>query len=103
MIEILVGLNVTDENMYQNYRDGMTPILERMGGFFSYDFRVSETLKSRVSHDINRVFIIRFPNAETRKEFFNNSEYKKIRQKYFDNSVSDTALIAEYEVSPDDL
>jgi len=98
MIEIIVGLNVIDETMYKEYRNGMTPILEKMGGSFRYDFLVSNTLKSQVSHNINRVFTIRFTSTEAKTSFFNNNQYKEIRGKYFDNSVSDTVLLAEYQV-----
>jgi len=98
MIEMLVGLNVRDEKMYQDYREAMYPILEKKGGGFRYDFVVAETLKSQVSHDINRVFTIYFPNTEAKNSFFDNHEYKKIREKYFDDSVTDTVFIAEYQI-----
>jgi len=98
MIEMLVGLNVKDEKIYQDYRKAMYPLLEKVGGGFRYDFVVAKTLKSQVSHDINRVFTIYFPNTEAKNSFFSNQEYKKIKEKYFDNSVSDTAFIAEYQI-----
>jgi uncharacterized protein (DUF1330 family) len=53
-VERLVGLYVTDEEMYKKYREGMLPILEAFGGGFSYDFKVSEVLKSEVKEKINR-------------------------------------------------
>ncbi|MEQ9617713.1 MAG: DUF1330 domain-containing protein [Deltaproteobacteria bacterium] len=98
MIEILVGLNVKNEQGYQDYRKAMYPLLEKIGGGFRYDFVVAKTLKSQVSHDINRVFTIYFPSTEAKNTFFSNHEYKKIREKYFDNSVSDTVFIAEYKI-----
>ncbi len=100
MIEILIGLNVTDEKIYQDYRNAMSPYLEKIGGGFRYDFLVAKTLKSQVTHDINRVFTIYFPSIEAKNAFFNNPQYKNIREKYFNTSVSHIVSIAEYQIEP---
>lgn len=42
MIEMLVGLNITNDDNYTKYREGMTPILESIGGGFNYDFKIAE-------------------------------------------------------------
>jgi len=99
MIEMLIGLNVKDENRYRDYRDAMYPLLEKIGGGFKYDFVIAKTLVSQVSHDINRVFTIYFPDEEAKNAFFNDQGYKKIKEKYFDPSVSDTVCIAEYQLN----
>ena len=39
-IEILLALEVSDDSIYQQYRDAMTPILVSYGGAFIYDFKV---------------------------------------------------------------
>ena len=95
--ERLVGLYVTDEDMYKKYREAMLPILGIFGGGFSYDFKVSEVLKSEVKEKINRVFIIHFENEESMNLFFSNKEYLAVKQKYFVPSVSDMTEIAKYE------
>ncbi|MDQ1297693.1 MAG: hypothetical protein QG558_231 [Campylobacterota bacterium] len=95
-VERLVGLYVTDEEMYKKYREGMLPILEAFGGGFSYDFKVSEVLKSEVKEKINRVFILYFTNEESMNLFFSDKNYMDIKQKYFVPSVSDVTKIAEY-------
>ena len=64
-VEMLAGLNVVDDEAYQSYRDGMTPILESFGGGFGYDFKVAEVLKSATEAPINRVFTIYFPNEDS--------------------------------------
>ncbi len=95
--EILVGLYVKDEDGYQKYREGMRPILETYGGTFSYDFRVSEVLRSQTEHAINRVFTIRFPDETARTAFFADAAYLKVRAQFFDASVSGVTTIATYE------
>ncbi len=97
MFEILIGLNVIDEDGYQKYRDEMTPILESVGGEFRYDFTIKKTLKSETENNINRFFIMSFPNEQLRKDFFNYPDYKAINKQYLKSSVTDITMIAEYD------
>lgn len=98
-IEMLVGLNVVDEEQYQKYRELMTPVLQRYGGGFGYDFKVSKVLQSKTTAPINRVFTIYFGNKDMMDSFFSNHEYLKIKQQYFEQSVTDTTIISTYERS----
>ena len=95
--EMLVGLNVVDDEIYQSYRKEMMPILESYGGGFGYDFRISEVLKSKTDAPINRVFTIYFSNEDSMNLFFSNDEYLKIKKRYYEKSVTDTTIIATYE------
>ena len=95
--EMLVGLDVVDEQMYQKYRDAMKPILSAYGGGFCYDFRVSEILLSDTSSEINRVFTINFPDSRKMEKFFSDPEYVKIKGTYFEGSVGSTIIISSYE------
>ncbi len=94
--ERVVGLNVTDEESYQQYRDLMTPILNSIGGKFKYDMRVSELLKSESENAINRVFVISFPDEKTHDNFFDLAEYKAIKEKYFKPAVESVTLISKH-------
>ncbi|MBL4670607.1 MAG: DUF1330 domain-containing protein [Flavobacteriales bacterium] len=97
--EILVGLHVSDDDQYDLYRAGMLPLLEALGGFFRYDLRVSEHLKGDADDPYNRVFIISFPDEDTKDQFFNGDAYKAVRAKHFDASVKSGGIIASYAVS----
>lgn len=96
MYQVLVSLNVSDQDKYTAYRQGMKPILHKLGGGFIYDFHVSETLKSPENKSYNRVFIISFPSEEISKEFFGNSEYQKIKEELFVPAVEYTNIIASF-------
>lgn len=96
MFERLVGLHVTDDKLYQEYRKAMLPILKEYGGDFGYDFKVSSVLINESGNPINRVFTIHFPDEDTSKEFFNNSRYKEAREKYFNKSVTSATIISQY-------
>ena len=102
MYEMLVGLEIKDNEIYQNYRDKMGPLLIRHGGGFRYDFKIAETLKSETDNKINRVFIIYFKNKQFMKNFFDNDEYRKIKVEYFESSVGDMTIISEYSSQTDE-
>lgn len=95
--EILIGLHVTDDDMYTRYREGMTPILHQYRGSFRYDFRIAQVLKTETNDQINRLFIISFPDAQTKDAFFVDEEYKKVRAEFFNQSVASVRALAEYE------
>ncbi len=93
---LLVGLWVTDDAGYRRYREAMTPVLERFGGTFGYDFVVSEVLRSEVEAPMNRVFTLVFPDRGTRERFFADPEYVQARATWFVPSVGHATIIAEY-------
>ncbi len=94
--EMLVGLHVTNDKMYQDYREKMTPLLMDCGGGFGYDFRIAEVLKSRTDDEINRVFTIYFPDKKAMQQFFSAETYRAIKAQFFESSVASTTVIAEY-------
>lgn len=94
--EIHVGLRVSDEAGYQRYRDGMTPLLEDVGGYFRYDMRVSELLKGDADEPFNRVFVISFPDEQTKESYFADERYLAIREEFFNPSVSSVRQISGY-------
>lgn len=96
--EMLVGLNVTDDVQYQEYRRAMTPILESYGGNFGYDFKIAVVLISQTDEPINRVFTIRFPNEEKKDRFFSDPAYTEVKSEYFQRAVESTNIIAAYEI-----
>lgn len=95
--ERLVGLNVTNDALYEQYRASMAPILKRYGGSFRYDFRIAEVLKNESGAPINRVFIIDFPDKVSKESFFGDSEYLEVRNKFFTPAVGASTTLAEYE------
>lgn len=97
MIEMLVGLNVTNDGDYTKYREGMTPLLNSIGGGFRYDFKIAEVLKSESPNKINRLFAIYFPSEEKMNAFFSDSEYLKFKQQFFSKSVETTTIISTYK------
>jgi len=94
--ENLIGLHVTDESGYQQYRAQIMPILHSYGGDFRYDFRIAEVLVNGSPHPINRVFVIRFPDQTAKEKFFADPAYLQARKAYFETSVDGFSVIAEF-------
>lgn len=97
--EIHVGLRVSDESGYQRYRDGMTPLLEGVGGYFRYDMRVNELIKGDADEPFNRVFVISFPDQQTKEDYFADPQYLAIREEFFNASVSSVKQISGYSTT----
>lgn len=94
--ENLVGLHVINEESYNTYREKMRPILESYGGSFGYDFTIAQTLLSQVEHEINRLFVIRFPDKETSQRFFSDEAYKEVRKAHFEPAVEGVSILASF-------
>jgi uncharacterized protein (DUF1330 family) len=95
--EILVGLNILDDQKYNDYRTAMRPILSDYDGHFVYDFKVSDVLISPESSNINRVFIINFSSKNKMDEFFSDPKYLVVKDMYFVASVGSVTIISGYE------
>src|SRR5678816_3808858 len=95
--ERIVGLEVTDQDGFTQYRTEMAPLLDAAGGEFRYDFDVARVLRGEKDARINRAFVIRFPDRSASEKFFADPRYLEIRRRLFEPSVSSTLLIAEYE------
>ena len=96
--EMTVGLFVADHERYSQYRAEITPLLEAAGGRFRYDFEVARTLKSEAGYEINRLFVIQFPDRARKERFFTDSQYLEIRARLFDAAVRRMTIIAEHSV-----
>jgi len=94
---IVVALEVTSEERYARYREGMTPLLAACGGAFLWDFVVGRVLKSPGATAINRTFAIAFPSREVRERFFADPAYLAVRKEHFEASVASTTFLAAYD------
>jgi uncharacterized protein (DUF1330 family) len=95
--ERIMGLEVIDDEVYQQYREHMIPILNTFGGSFGFDFKVSEVLKSKTEDPINRVFTIDFPSRSMMDKFFSDPSYLEVKNTYFKYSVKSVTTISMHE------
>lgn len=94
--EMTVGLLVADQELYAQYRKEMRPLLERAGGAFRYDFEVARVLQSEDGAEINRAFVLQFPDRPSKERFFADPRYLEVRRRFFEPAVKRTSIIAEY-------
>jgi len=92
-----VGLFVLDHEKYAQYRAEIAPLLAAAGARFRYDFEVARTLKSEGGHDINRLFVIQFPDRVSKERFFTNPQYIEIRTRLFEKAVERTLILTEHD------
>ena len=98
--EMLMGLRVSDPETYARYRAAIAPLLEAAGAAFQYDFEIARTLKTEAGVEMNRVFVLRFPDRESRLRFFADPEYLSIRARLFEKAVERFVVIADYDAPP---
>lgn len=97
MYEMLVGLEITNDEIYEEYRDHMKPILIKYKGGFRVDFKLDRILlNDSENQKLNRLFIIYFESKTYMEDFFANSDYLKVKKKFFDDSVGEIEIISEY-------
>src|SRR5262249_9436490 len=89
-------LFVADQDKYAQYRAEIAPLLQATGGAFRYDLEVAKALKSEVGHDINRLFLLRFPDRGAKEWFFTHSQYLEIRARLFDAPVRRLPIIPDH-------
>ena len=97
--ERIMGLDVTDDEAYQKYREAMEPILNSIGGQFGYDFKIAEVLRSKTDQPINRVFTIEFPSREDMEAFFSRPDYLAIKKRHLDGAINSKTVIALHETA----
>jgi uncharacterized protein (DUF1330 family) len=95
-VELLVGLEVSNPELYAEYRRLMTPLLHQYQGDFGCDFVVQQSLKPADS-SINRVFTIHFATQQLMDTFFSHPDYLAIRQQYFEPAVAASHILASYQ------
>ena len=96
--EITVGLLVHHQETYSQYRAEIRPLLDAAGADFRYDFEIARTLKGESDHEINRLFVLRFPDRARKEQFFADPKYLEIRARLFKKAVAGATTIAEYPV-----
>ena len=95
MFKIVVGLLVVEDDKYAQYRTAIAPLLEAAGGRFRFDFEIARTLKREAEHDINRLFVLQFPDRAAKERFFADAQYREIRARLYESAVRSTTMIAE--------
>lgn len=95
-VELLVGLQVSNPDLYAEYRRLMTPLLHQHQGDFGCDFIVQQSLKP-ADTDMNRVFTIYFASQQLMDSFFSHPDYLAIRQQYFEPAVAASHILASYQ------
>ena len=95
---MLVGLNVTDDKKYAEYRRLMMPLLEQRGGGVRFDFTVSRVLSPAAAKNINRVFVIFFSSRKQKEELFSDADYLAIKEQFFKSSVEEITILSEYDM-----
>lgn len=76
MEKLIFALKVTDSSVYQNYRDAISPIMDRLNVKVLKEYQISDVLHSQDEDDqVSRLAVFGFPNESSKLQFFNDPIY----------------------------
>jgi uncharacterized protein (DUF1330 family) len=97
--EMQIAIHVRSDDEFRAYRDAIAPILDRYGGRLVHDFRVSEVFVSEADLPVNRISMLRFPDEQARRAFFEDSEYLSAKERYLEAAIAGSEVLAAYRRS----
>ncbi|WP_375567929.1 DUF1330 domain-containing protein [Ahrensia marina] len=87
---VVVDVRIDDPVAYKRYADGSKPIIERCGGSYLVRGGAFDVLEGDY-YSPRRLVLLRFPSREDFDTFYNDPEYRALREERL--KVSDMVLI----------
>lgn len=93
----MIGVNVLDNDKFDEYCHAIQPLLAIYDGRFCYDFKIpNNCIASRHQH-INRVFAVQFSSKDHMNAFFADREYLKTRGRHILKSIGGEQFVFGFE------
>ena len=83
--------DIKDNEVYKQYVDKVSPIVEKFGGKFLTRGGEFQTVEG--TWEYTRNVLIEFPSYEKAVEWYNSEELKPVKQMRLDNSISNAIII----------
>jgi uncharacterized protein (DUF1330 family) len=88
---IIVELDVTDPEKFEEYRKLVPPVIEMYGG--EYIVRGGETQVLEGDWDPKRIVVLKFESVQRVMEFMNSEEYAPVKQIRLDSANSNVLVV----------
>ena len=88
---VIVELDVTDPEKFEEYRKLVPPIIEMYGG--EYIVRGGETQVLEGDWDPKRIVVLKFESVQRVMEFMNSEEYAPVKQIRLDSANSNVLVV----------
>lgn len=88
---LVAQLKVTDAEMYQRYREAVTPLVDRFGG--RYRIRGGDTEVLEGQWPAQRLVVIEFQSSEAARLFYDSPEYQQILPLRTESSEGTVAIV----------
>ena len=96
---VVLGLSVTNQEMYQEYREKLDPVLKEVGAKVILDVEVGNVRINPTETNFNRLIFIKFNNAESMKLLNEHPTYLSLKNSLFVPSVKQTVPLAKFDGS----
>ena len=88
---VLVDIEVTDQELYDDYRRQVPPLVEKYGGKYLVRGGELETLEGDWLP--KRLIVLEFPSVEKAKEFYDSEEYRPLKEMRLKATKSNLVLV----------
>ena len=88
---VLVDIEVTDAEPYDEYRRQVPPIVEKYGGKYLVRGGDLQTIEGDWSP--RRLVVLEFPSVERAKEFYDSEDYRPLRELRLNSTNSKMVLV----------
>ena len=88
---VIVELDVTDPEKFEEYRKLVPPIIEQYGG--KYVVRGGDTEVLEGDWKPKRIVVLEFESVQRAREFMDSEEYAPVKQIRFDSANSNVLVV----------
>ncbi len=90
-VYIVIDIDVEDQDVYEEYRKLVPPLIEKYGG--RYVVRGGKITPLQGDWDLHRVVILEFPSAGNATELFTSEEYAPVAELRHRSAVSKIFMV----------
>jgi uncharacterized protein (DUF1330 family) len=91
---LIANLDVHDADTFAQYREKVTPLIERFGG--RYLVRGGKLRNLEGDLELKRVIVLEFPSLADAERFYDSPEYRPLIALRSSSTVSDVAIVEGY-------
>ncbi|PKB83887.1 MAG: D-fructose-6-phosphate amidotransferase [SAR202 cluster bacterium Io17-Chloro-G9] len=88
---MIVDIEVTDQNNYDDYRSQVPALVEKYGGKYLVRGGQFEVLEG--GWTVNRLVVLEFPSAQKAREFYDSDDYRPLKELRLNSTNSNLVLV----------
>ena len=91
---LIANIDVTDAAGFDEYRQKVSPLIEKYGGRYLVRGGDSKTLEGKLP--VKRLVVLEFPTMEAAQRFYDSADYRPVMEIRLKAAKSDVILVQGY-------